>query len=454
MHCVSNSGLVRILILFLLLCIQSFSASGQDVDSSAWWNYHLQETIIGQYHPPFNSPYQGLNSLVPVEGTATSVTTTAFLGTELWKNAELYGNAELTAGGGLSQTLGMADALNGETYRIGSPAPLVYIARLYFSQYFALDDSKMKVDDDLNQLAGNKPEHYIHLLVGKFQLEDFYDGNDYAHDPRTQFMNWGLMSNGAWDYPANTRGYTSGIMLEYAQKGFSVRISSVLEPEFANEMPVDFDIAKAHGETLEFQKDYSLKKRKGSIKLLGFYNQAHMGSYSDAIQQYEENKVKPGDTLDITSTRAYGHNKYGFGINIQQELTDNIGLFFRSSWNDGQNETWAYTEVDQTASAGLNFSGKAWKRPDDNWGVAYVISGISKIHEEYLADGGYGFIIGDGRAGTMEYAPEMVLETYYSFNFLKKGFYLSPDYQFVGNPAYNRARGPVNVFALRAHYEF
>ena len=345
----------------------------------------------------------------------------------------------------------MADALNGETYRIGSPAPLIIIARLYYSQYFALDNSKTKIEDDINQLTGNRPEHYFHLVVGKFQMEDFYDGSDYAHDPRTQFMNWGLMSNAAWDYPANTRGYTSGIMIEYAQKGFSVRLSSVLEPQFANQMPMDLDIAKAHGETLEFQKDYSLKKRKGSFKLLLFYNQAHMGSYSEAIHQYEENKGKPGDTLDVTATRDYSHTKYGFGINFQQELTSNTSIFVRGSWNDGQSETWAYTEVDHTASAGFNFSGKAWKRPDDNWGVAYVISGISNIHEEYIADGGYGFIIGDGK---LNYAPEMVLETYYSFNFLKKGFYLSPDYQFVMNPAYNHDRGPANVFAIRAHYEF
>ncbi len=273
---------------------------------------------------------------------------------------------------------------------------------------------------------------------------DYFDKNRYSDDPRTKFLNWALMTNGAWDYPANTRGYSLGIVAELVTYPWALRISTAMVPTEANQSVMDMNLSRAHSETIEIEHDYSLGTHQGAIRLLGFHTMARMGNYQQALE------LPPGE-IDMVATRAYGRSKYGIGLNIEQALSDNVGMMFRAGWNDGHNETWMFTEIDQAVSAALVFDGKAWNRDGDNIGVAVLANGISADHRAYLKAGGYGFLIGDGN---LNYAPESIAETYYSLSLPAYHMHIAPDYQFVLNPAYNKDRGPVHVLAVRFHLEF
>jgi high affinity Mn2+ porin len=432
-------------IIISVLLISGLSVAAQQADSTKdeTWNLDFQQTMIWQYHPAFYAKYSGANSLIPDAENAESLTSTIYFDTRLWTGAQFILNPELAGGTGLSKVLGMAGALNGETYRVGNPAPDEYFGRIYLRQVFSLSKDSENIDDDLNQLRGKQPVSYLSFNAGKFSVEDFFDANSYSHDPRTDFYNWALMSGGAWDYPANTRGYTWGFVIELVHPSWSFRFSSVMEPQVANGPYMDMDIAAAHSEIVEYGRMYKINGKKGAIRFLGFFNQAHMGNYSDALNN-------PVYNLDVTQTRSYAHQKGGFLINAEQQIGDYSGIFSRVSWNDGQNETFAFTEIDRSIAAGYVLKGGAWKRDDDKVEIAVVINGLSKVHEEYLAVGGYGFIIGDG---ALNYGYETIIEANYLFKFTKN-FWFTPDYQFVINPAYNKDRGPVNVFGMRLHIEY
>jgi high affinity Mn2+ porin len=417
-------------------------------DSTENWNMHFQLTVIDQSHPAFKAAYSGQNSLSPEAEEALSLTTTLYIGRKLWKGAALYFNPEIAGGSGFSQARGIAGFTNGETFRIGDPSPALYLGRLFIRQYIPLTTDKELVESDNNQLKEYVPTKRIVITAGKFALSDLFDNNSYSHDPRTQFMNWSLMSNGAWDYPANTRGYTDGIVVEYITPSWEVRAAGTLVGTYANGPDFDYNFLKAYSNTVEFTKNTNFYHHKGKINLLLFRNVTKAPVYSDVINAYLN---KTDMSLDVINGTKYGSVKYGFGINAEQELTQRLGAFFRTSWNDGKTATWAFTEIDQSASLGLNYNGASWKRPDDNFGIAAVVNGISKDHREFLSLGGYGFIIGDGKL--TNYSTENILETYYSAR-INKNLILSVDYQFVQNPAYNADRGPVNVFSIRAHVEF
>jgi len=430
---------------FSLLFLAALHVHAQEADTTKdeKWNLHFQQTLIAQYHPGFAAKYSGNNSLQPGAENSQSLTSTLFLDFRTWKGAQLIINPELAGGTGLSKVLGVAGALNGETYRVGSPAPDIYCGRLYIRQQFGLGTDSVNVEDDINQLKGKQPSSYISVNAGKFSVEDFFDANSYSHDPRTDFFNWALMSGGAWDYPANTRGYTWGLVVEVVHPSWSFRISSVMEPQYANGPYMDMNIAKAHSETVEYGRMYKLNGKKGAYHLIGFFNQARMGSYSQTLS----------DTIyhmDVTKTRSYANTKAGFLITTEQQVGKNAGIFARVSYNDGQNESFAFTEIDQSVCGGYVLYGKAWKRENDKAEIAFVVNGISKVHREYLAEGGYGFIIGDG---ALNYGNECILEVNYLAQ-MTKNLWLTPDYQFVLNPAYNKDRGPVHVFGLRLHIEY
>ncbi len=382
--------------------------------------------------------------MLPTTQTETSLTTTFFAAARLWKGAEVYFNPELSGGAGLSSTLGVAGFPNGETFRVGGVQNKIYIARMYFKQNFEWGTEKDTIEDDVNQLAGLKSKRYFSVAVGKFGMADFFDNNNFSHDPRSQFMNWALMGNGAWDYPANTRGYVLGLTAEFGQPTWSLRFAFTMVTTQANQSVWDAKIGKANTQTVEYEKRYEVDGQKGTLRLLGFLNNGKFGNYDLAIAQ---NPHAP----NIDTTQAYGRHKYGFGINMDQYLTKDFGVFARASWNDGHTETWFFTEIDRSVTFGGELKGTNWSRPDDEIGLAFIADGISPSHREYLADGGYGFIIGDGK---LNYGTEMIAELYYKVNAYKKKFFLSPDYQFIVNPAYNKDRGPVNVFGIRAHVEF
>ena len=420
----------------------------QPTEKARNWSLHFQQTLIDQWHNNLNTPYSGDYSLADRESAKLSFTSTLFIGRRLWKNAAVYFNPEVAGGSGLSGARGVAGFTNGETFRIGDPSPNLYLARLYLRQVFALGTATDSDLDDLNQVAGPTPQRYFAVNLGKFSVADFFDQNSYSHDPRTQFMNWSLMSAGGWDYAANTRGYTVGGVFEYVTPGFTARFASTLMPTLANGPTLDFDYGTAHAETVELTKVYHLKGRQGTIRALGFRNVAAMATYNTAVRLAQ----LTGEQPDVTLVRRAGHTKLGFGLNVEQEIAKNVGLFARVSYNDGKNETWAFTEIDHSASLGIASTGDRWQRPDDRLGAALVVNGLSPEHRAYLAAGGYGFIIGDG---ALNYGLEKIAEVYYSIDLHRYHAAISPDYQFILNPAYNRdRRGPVHVAAVRLHVEF
>ncbi|QKJ31859.1 carbohydrate porin [Mucilaginibacter mali] len=418
-------------------------AQAQDTVKQQRFNLHFQQTIITQNKPSFSAKYSGDNSLQTVGETQTSLTTSFYGGARLWKGAQVYFNPEMSGGAGLSKTLGVAGFPNGETFRVGGDAPKIYIARLFYTQNFEWGKDKDVVDDEANQLAGTLSKRHFSFTIGKFGMADYFDANGYSHDPRTQFMNWSLMSNGAWDYPANTRGYVMGLYTEFAQPSWSLRFAFTMVTTEANGATWDAKIGKANSQTLEFEKRYSVNGLPGAFRILGFNNNGKMGSYADALKR---NPVNP----EVDTLLTYGHRKFGFGINAEQQLTSDLGAFAKLSYNDGKTQTWFFTEIDRSFSLGAVLKGTSWKRADDELGLAFVANGISKPHRDYLAAGGYGFIIGDGK---LNYSSELVAEMYYKIH-ASKAIALSPGYQFIANPAYNKDRGPVNVFSVRMHVEF
>jgi high affinity Mn2+ porin len=431
------------LTIIISLCFLTI-ANAQDTVKQERFSLHFQQTVITQFKPAFSADYSGQNSLSPLKETQSSITTTLFGVARLWKGAEFYFNPELSGGAGLSKTLGVAGFPNGETFRVGSAEPQIYIARLYFKQNFEWGTEKDTIQPDANQLGGLKSKRYFSVAAGKFGMADFFDGNNFSHDPRSQFMNWALMDNGAWDYPANTRGYTIGLYTELGQPTWTLRFAMTMVVTQANSSIWDADIAKANTQTLEFEKRYAVDDQKGTVRILAYRNNGKFGNYDLAIAQ---NPKAP----NVDSTQAYGRHKYGFGISADQYLSKDFGVFAKASYNDGQTETWFFTEIDRSVTFGGVLKGTQWRRGDDEVGLAFIGDGLSAPHRNYLADGGYGFLIGDGK---LNYAPEMIAELYYKINAYQKKFFLTPDYQFIVNPAYNKDRGPVNVFSLRAHVEF
>jgi hypothetical protein len=406
------------------------------------WQVHGQATAVTQTHGDFPSPYQGPNSLRPGRETATSFTTTVMTGWRPAAGTELYLDVEGAAGKGVSTVLGMAGAPNGETYRVGNPQFRASVARVLLRQTFDLGGAIQKVEDDAHQLSGTRSTRRLVVHLGKFSVMDVFDNNTYAHDPRTQFLNWTLMGHGAWDYPADTRGYTWGGVAELTWDAWSARLGRFAEPLEANQLAMDHSLARAHGDALEVEHDHSLGDRPGAIRIMAFQNTARMGDYRLSLAE--------GRPPDILTTRAEGRRKRGWGLNAEQAATADLGGFLRWSWSDGRTESWAFTEVDRSASAGLALRGPAWGRPEDRLSVAFVQNGLSADHREYLAAGGLGFLLGDGR---LTYSPERILEAVYAAA-LGRHCTASLDLQRCWNPGYNADRGPVTLSALRLHWAF
>lgn len=404
----------------------------QDTPSSERWNLYYQATSIGQYHGTFRSPYSSTNSLQNYMERDVSLTTTLFFGLRLSDSTTIYFDPEIAGGRGFSGVNGLANSSNGELPRVASAAPVPYLARLYISHDFALGSETENVESDENQLAGKHPKNRYTITAGRFTLTDFFDNNRYTHDPRTQFMGWSVMFNGAWDYPADVRGYTWGWVHELQLNNWSFRYGSGAMPREANGLRFDRRLFVNRGDVFEVEHRHST----GAIRVLSYLNHANAGTYAG--------------TTDVTSTRRNGTLKYGFGINTEQEITKDFGFYIRLGWNDGKTESFAFTAIDRLASGGISLQGARWHRPKDTAGVELTASGISGVHASYLAAGGHDFLLGDG---ALQYGPEMIAEAYYSAR-LFPGFFTTFDLQHVANPGYNEARGPVWIPSIRLHMEF
>ncbi len=349
---------------------------------------------------------------------------------------------KFAGGTGLDGTVGFAGFPNGEATRTGELEPTAYIARLFYRHTFELEGESEKVEDDANQIAGIRSRNRFSISVGKMSAEDVLDDNAYSHDPRTQFLNWSLMYTGAWDYPANTRGYTYGALFDFTTMFYAVRYGVFGEPAVANGPEIDPHFLKAHAQIVEFQENFILGDHPAHLREWAYANTSDAGKYVDALAQ-------PNYPPNITLTRSY-RTKYGFGVSYDKEITPDLGFLLRAGWNDGQSESWAFTEIDETAALGFQLKGTGWHRPNDVVGLAGVMNGLSDAHRDYLEQGGIGFLIGDGR---LHYAPEEILETYYNCE-LRKGINFTLDLQRIDHPAYNQDRGPALIVGARVHLAY
>jgi high affinity Mn2+ porin len=419
-------------------------------ETSRYW-ISGQANVVLQWHPRFPAPYTGPNSLTPWPQSATTHILTLYTGYELTHTTEVFADAEYATGGGIGTALGLAGYTNLDSVRTVSGVTLSrapYLARLMLRQIIPLSTERVSAQRGPLALATSLPARRIEFRIGKFDLVDFFDLNTWGTDSHLQFLNWTVDNDGAYDYAANTRGYTDGAILEYDDHWFSARFGVVMMPKVANGINLDADIARARGENLEFDAAGNrLLHRAGVVRFLSYLNTANMGSYEEANKDFLGGV---GTAPSIIASRRQGRHKYGFDLNVEQELPANLGVFARAGWSDGRNESFAYTEVDRTVELGIFTKGDKWQRKNDRAGAAFVANQIVAAHQQYLGDGGVGFLLGDG---ALTPGSEKIVEAFYTAH-VWRGFFAAFDLQHVNNPGYNKARGPVLVPTLRLHVEF
>ena len=426
-------------------------------ESTRYW-VSGQANSIFQMHGHFRSPYEGANSLIDDLETKASEVATLYFGYQFHPNSrfntDLIVDFENAGGRGISESLGLAGETNLDVVRNPTLSKAPYFARGEIHQIFGLTNEMTDQDRNPLALATKVPVRRFEIRVGKMTLPDFFDINGPGSDSHLQFMNWTVDNNGAWDYAADTRGYTVGGMVEYDDVNWSIRYGLFAMPTVANGIDMDWAFSRAHGGNAEFELRQSLlKNRKGVQRLLYFDNRAHMGTYREAVADFLNgtDEAKYGLTVpDITKHEHFSALKYGIGLNAEQEVTENLRVFGRFGWNEGQHESFAYTEVDQTFEGGADYAGTRWKRPIDKIGLVVVSNAIKRDHQNYLKLGGLGFLLGDGN---LNYGRENIVEGYYNYH-AWRGMFYALDVQHIDNPGYNRDRGPVWVGSVRAHVDF
>lgn len=407
-----------------------------------------QINLIEQMHPAFHSPYTGPNSLRPTAEHAGSRVLTLYTGLVPKKGTELLLDVESTGGRGISDALGLAGFTNLDVVRNPDLGPKPYIARVMLRHVIRLGGDAERADRSYLGIEPELPAKRLEFRLGKMSLADFFDVNSIASDSHLQFLNWAVDNNGAWDYAADTRGYTYAAVAELHVPAWSLRFAEALMPKVANGIDLQWNLRRARGSNLEFElRPTLLRDRKTTLRLLGYRNVADTGNYRQAINAFLAHQTA---APAIIASRAPGRTKNGIGFNAEQELTSDLRLCARLGWNDGRNESFAYTEVDRTASFGGDLSGERWRRKNDKLGAIFVVNAISADHREYLALGGLGFLLGDGR---LDYGHEKIFEAYYTAH-AWRGVFASFDLQHINNPGYNRDRGAVWVPSLRVHVDF
>ena len=448
---IARSGAARASALAAALIVAGATSARADVapaDAPAptqSWAVHGQATVVEQATPDFTSPYQGPNSLQSHAEGRETFDATIFAGVRLWAGSEIWVNQEVDQGFGLSNTLGVAGFPSGEAYKVGKRDPYLRLQRAFFRQTIDLGGASSNTEAIANQLGGTHAENRIVITLGKFSVGDVFDGNQYAHDPRADFLNWSLIDTGTFDYAADAWGYTEGGAVEWYQGDWTVRAglfdlsivpnSTTLDPKFGQFQLIG-----------EIERRYKLAGKDGKLAFTGFLSRGRMGTFADAIALSQST----GQPADIAAVRQY-RSRTGVSANLEQKLTDTLSLFARAGLADGNVEPYEFADIDRTFALGLSMSGDHWGRKDDAVGLAGVVNGVSKIHQEFLDDGGLGILIGDGKLPAP--GAEEIVETYYKANIVK-GVDLSFDFQVVNNPAYNTERGPVAVFGARLHGQF
>ena len=407
------------------------------------WNIHGQTTFVGQGYPGFRSPYEGAQSLSGAGQFKNTVSVTAFLGLRLWRNGELYFNPEIMQGFGLSDVRGVAAFPNGEAQKSNFPSPRFNAARIFLSQTFTLGNEQELVDDGPNQLSGKRRISRLTVSVGKFAVTDYFLINRYAGEPRTGFLNWNIYGGGSYDWTMDLLSWTWGALVDLNQKRWALRAGYFLLPVHASTNYFDTRIP-SHGQyTAEGELRYAPFGRPGKVQLFGWMSHGNIGSYEEALAQPMTTPNYP----DVALTRDQDRSNYGVVLGAEQALTDDLGVFSRVSWSPERVESMGWTDCGESFSLGGTHKGTLWRRPDDTLGLAGVVEALSPVTRRYLAAGGMGILIGDGR---LNYRPEAVLEAYYAYSPFDWAT-VTLDYQFVVNPGYNADRGPVSIFAIRLH---
>lgn len=416
-------------------------------DTTRYW-VSGQDNIIWQAHPTFPAKYSGPNSLRNNAENATSNVATLYLGYSLLRNTEVFVDVESASGGGLSDALGLAGFVNVDVVRNPQLGAKPYLARAMIRQIVPLSSEGLEAERGPLGLATRVPVRRLELRAGKLSLPDFFDINPVGSDSHYQFMNWTAVNDGAYDYAADTHGYTFGIFAEYYDRNWAFRFAEALMPKVANGLDLIWNLRRARAENFELELHPSVAGRRNtSIRLLSFVNRANMGVYRQAVSNFLHGLTpRPEITAHPFRTTV----KYGFGVNLEQQFSHNLRGFARWGWNEGQHESYAYTEVDETAEFGIDFRGEGWRRKLDKIGAAFVTNGIAADHQHYLAMGGRGFLLGDG---ALNYGREDIVEAYYNAH-VWRGLFAGADVQHIDNPGYNRARGPVWVPGIRFHLEF
>jgi high affinity Mn2+ porin len=447
------------LVCILLALAASTRAQSQTAPSpeptDSPFSLHAQSTWVWQAKPAFGAAYTGPNSLSPQDERAYSLTATADLGLRLWEGAQIHLNPEAAQGVPLSRLTGAGGLSNGELARTSGPETSSYRARLFLLQRWGAGGEFETIAPSFNEVGGTANAKRWTLVLGTFSLLDYFDPNPYAKDPRSQFFNWSYLTHGAWDYAADARGYTTGFMLEYRSPSWAVRGGRAMLPTESNGLTLDGNLGQHYGDQIEAEADLPLRLPAGPLRarLLAFNNQAVMGNYSDALALGRSLNAAPSVALVRRE-----QTKTGWGFTLQAPLSEDAGLFLRLSRNNGESETYAFTEIDQQMALGGQFTGAPWGRRADRWGLALAINELSAPHRAYLAAGGQGFFLGDG---ALNYAPERVLETWYRFTLpdvaTRAGRVqsaVSLGWQHITNPGYNQDRGPVQTYSMRWHTEF
>lgn len=416
-------------------------------EDAPWW-VSGQINVIFQGHPGFHALYSGPNSLRAQGETATSHVVTLYTAYAFNRSTEVLFDLESASGRGLSDALGLAGITNLDAVRNPTLGIAPYIARAEVHKVFALSSEEEDQERiPTNSILTKMPVRRLEVRAGKMSLVDFFDVNPGGSDSHLQFLNWTADNNASYDYAADTRGYTYAAIVEYEDRNWGLRFAEGLMPKVANGPDLDFNISRARSENVELElRPQLVKERKTVLLFLSYVNHANMGSYGQAVQAFLNGTTAQPD---IVATRRQGRIKYGFGFNFEHELAKNVRAFGRVGWNEGQNESFAYTEANQSVQIGGDWRAESWHRPWDKFGMTFMSNAISRAHQSYLALGGQGFLLGDGR---LTYARENILESYYNAH-LWRGLYLSPNLQFIVHPGYNQDRGPVLVGGLRLHLE-
>lgn len=407
-----------------------------------------QANFIFQAHPDFHADYSGKNSLSPNYEKATSRVLTLYTGFRINDSTELLVDLEEAGGAALSTGLGLAGNTDLDIVRNPLLSKAPYLGRGMIHKVFALSKDKVENQRSFLSLFDELPRRRLEIRFGKFSMPDFFDVNSVGTDTHLRFMNWSVDNNGAWDYAADTRGYTVGFTADYEDRNWGFRFAEALMPKVANGIDLVWRPWQVHAENYEYELRHGLiPKKSGMIRLLAYTNYANMGIYRDANTAFVKHLVP---IPEITNHPWHVTQKYGFGVNLEQNLTRNFTAYARWGWDNGKTESFAYTEIDSTFNQGIGANGALWHRKKDLAGIAFVSNGIKKDHQVYLADGGLGFLLGDGG---LNYGRENIVESYYTAH-VWRGIYIAPGVQHINNPGYNRDRGPVVVPTLRAHVEF